>query len=430
MFNGTFYYSGFKRLNAQDATAKINAAALQSGSYMRETPKSYVATNLMGGDIKQYAPEAIFDLSSKLWCSEKNAIFPHVFELELTEAFLIDEFVFDNRCENQVGIGAKEVRIEVAVEASKNPEYKEAGVYSLKEQQVNVFNLDPLEAKLIRISILSNHGNSNYTELAEFKAMGTYKNPDIELIDVDGKWTTNWGEVNFEQSGSSVGGSYVYNNGLIRYGGINRNRVSFKWIEQSRNADGWTLLFMNDEGNRLTGVWCNGDNWSTYGFWIMERKTGQPFITINAAKAVEPNTAESAGSEELTKRDKKMVMEMKSAIERQGKIVLYGINFKTNSAEINPNSYKVLDQIASVMKDEGTMNVRIEGHTDNVGSENYNEKLSLERATATKIYLVSKHHISEDRITVAGMGESMPIADNATEAGKSANRRVEIHRTN
>ena len=412
--------------SAQDVDEAVNAAALQSGSYMRSTPPSYVSTNLMVGDVQNFAPEALFDLSPKMWCSAENARFPHVFELELTEVFVLDELVFDNRCENYAGISTKQVRVEVATDASRTPTYTEVGVFDLEAQELNSFSIDPVEARTIRLSILSNHGNSGYTELAEFKAIGTPRTPDIALIDVDGTWSTNWGDVFFDQSGSSVSGSYEYNDGVIRYGGIERNRVSFKWVERNTNGAGWTLLFMNEDGTRMTGVWCHGDDWSSYGFWIMDRPNGVPFVAASSEDEVDPDTIPS----ELTEKDEAIVREMQATMEAEGRIVLYGINFRTNSADIDPNSHTVLDQIAALMSQDPDMTIRIEGHTDDVGSEDHNRDLSLDRATSTRAYLVDVHGIDEGRMTVAGQGESAPIADNGTEAGRAANRRVEIHRTN
>jgi outer membrane protein OmpA-like peptidoglycan-associated protein len=77
------------------------------------------------------------------------------------------------------------------------------------------------------------------------------------------------------------------------------------------------------------------------------------------------------------------------------------------------------------MNENPTMKIKIEGHTDNAGDDDKNMKLSEDRAAAVKTYLVSKG-VSEDRITSEGFGETMPIADNNTAAGKTKNRRVEL----
>ncbi len=89
------------------------------------------------------------------------------------------------------------------------------------------------------------------------------------------------------------------------------------------------------------------------------------------------------------------------------------------------SSYKGLNDVIQIMKDNPAMSLAIDGHTDNVGSDELNQKLSDNRAAAVKTYLVSKG-IDESRITSAGHGETMPIADNATAAGRQQNRRSEM----
>ena len=77
------------------------------------------------------------------------------------------------------------------------------------------------------------------------------------------------------------------------------------------------------------------------------------------------------------------------------------------------------------MKDNPAISLSIDGHTDNVGSDELNQKLSDNRAAAVKSYLVSKG-IDASRITSSGHGETMPIADNTTAAGRQQNRRSEM----
>lgn len=408
-----------KILIGQYGNEIINAAALQSGSYMYQTPESYRETNLMGGAIKNYTPESLFDLSSKVWCSPENDPYPHTFIIEFNETFVIEKLVFDNRCEDYNGISTKDISIAYSNENPSIDNFNNEVNYTLKAQSINEFNVEPKEARAIKITINSNHGNDKFTELTEFKAYGRHKTPEINLIDINGEWNTNWGSVNFVQNGTSVSGSYEYMNGLIKYGGINRNSISFKWIENKMNRDGWALMFLNESGTRLTGVWCNGENWNDYGFWIMDRDKGTPF-SLKKDKKEEHKIV-------LSENYKSIVKELKNTIEKEGKIVLYGINFETNSAKINPNSNVVLNQLASLMLENENINIKIEGHTDNVGSEESNEALSKERAMATKKFIVDSFNISANRITTDGKGESKPIADNNTEAGRFANRRVEIH---
>ncbi len=108
------------------------------------------------------------------------------------------------------------------------------------------------------------------------------------------------------------------------------------------------------------------------------------------------------------------------------RIVLKGIYFDFNSAVITPTSYPVLDDAAKVLKAKPRMRVEIGGHTDSVGSDAYNQKLSYQRANAVKDYLMRYHTIDAYRLLVVGYGEAMPIADNRTKAGRDLNRRIEF----
>jgi OOP family OmpA-OmpF porin len=84
-----------------------------------------------------------------------------------------------------------------------------------------------------------------------------------------------------------------------------------------------------------------------------------------------------------------------------------------------------LDRVARSLLDWPEVRVEVAGHTDSIGTEEYNEDLSYRRARAVKDYLVSEG-VAADRMDVRGFGESRPIADNASEDGRAKNRRVEL----
>lgn len=108
------------------------------------------------------------------------------------------------------------------------------------------------------------------------------------------------------------------------------------------------------------------------------------------------------------------------------KIVLKGIYFNFNSAVIKPQSYSVLDDAAKVLKAKPKMRIEIGGHTDSIGSDSYNQKLSYQRALAVKNYLMAYHAIDPSRLEVRGYGETQPIGDNRTLLGRDLNRRIEF----
>ena len=109
----------------------------------------------------------------------------------------------------------------------------------------------------------------------------------------------------------------------------------------------------------------------------------------------------------------------------QKKIILRGVNFDFDKANIRPDAVPILREAATILKENSTLKVSVEGHTDAIGSEEYNLKLSLRRANAVKQFLI-KEGIPESRLTTRGLGESQPIASNDTDDGRAQNRRVEL----
>ncbi len=105
--------------------------------------------------------------------------------------------------------------------------------------------------------------------------------------------------------------------------------------------------------------------------------------------------------------------------------VLNNIFFTFGKAELEEASFYELDRLVDVLQSNPTMELEVQGHTDNVGSAEANQKLSLLRADAVKTYFVSKK-IKASRIKSVGFGEEKPKADNATTEGQAINRRVEI----
>ncbi|MDP6437699.1 MAG: OmpA family protein [Gammaproteobacteria bacterium] len=101
------------------------------------------------------------------------------------------------------------------------------------------------------------------------------------------------------------------------------------------------------------------------------------------------------------------------------------ITFGVDEASINTNFYDVLDSVAIVLNEFESTFVEVAGHTDSTGSEQYNLGLSQSRAASVVTYL-GRQQVRTDRMISVGAGESLPVASNATPAGRQQNRRVEI----
>lgn len=101
------------------------------------------------------------------------------------------------------------------------------------------------------------------------------------------------------------------------------------------------------------------------------------------------------------------------------------VTFAFDKADIQPQFQPVLDNVASTLQQYNQTVIEVAGHTDSVGSDQYNQQLSQRRAEAVANYLGSRG-IMRDRMITVGAGETRPIATNDTEEGRAANRRVEI----
>lgn len=101
------------------------------------------------------------------------------------------------------------------------------------------------------------------------------------------------------------------------------------------------------------------------------------------------------------------------------------ITFDSGSANINTGFYSVLDSVVLVLKEFNKTMVNVTGHTDNTGSDQFNQILSEQRASSVAQYLMSRQ-LSAQRFSIRGASKNQPIADNSTASGRATNRRVEI----
>jgi outer membrane protein OmpA-like peptidoglycan-associated protein len=101
------------------------------------------------------------------------------------------------------------------------------------------------------------------------------------------------------------------------------------------------------------------------------------------------------------------------------------VTFATNSSDLSPAFFNVLGSVGKVLNKYDQTVVEVAGHTDSSGSDAYNQSLSERRAQSVAEYLKGQQ-INSERLITIGLGETMPVASNSTDAGKQANRRVEI----
>jgi outer membrane protein OmpA-like peptidoglycan-associated protein len=115
-----------------------------------------------------------------------------------------------------------------------------------------------------------------------------------------------------------------------------------------------------------------------------------------------------------------------AALKKDCHVALYGVNFDFAKASLRPDSEPVLARAAAALQADASL-VEVQGHTDNVGGDDYNLKLSQARAETVKAWL-STHGVAPTRLTARGYGRSHPVAENDSPEGRARNRRVELAR--
>ena len=118
--------------------------------------------------------------------------------------------------------------------------------------------------------------------------------------------------------------------------------------------------------------------------------------------------------------------ELAAALNATGSVALHNILFDTGKATLQAASAAALAPVGDLLKKDLTLKLEIQGHTDNTGTPAANLKLSQDRAAAVKAYLVQTFGIDAARLTTAGLGDTKPVGDNKTDAGRAQNRRVEL----
>ena len=180
----------------------------------------------------------------------------------------------------------------------------------------------------------------------------------------------------------------------------------FRNFQTALKTAGFTVEYA-DSPNRIT---ARKDN-----TWIMLEFPGDHYYqTIVVTKEMQQEVTADASN-------------FADAINKTGRVAVYGINFDTGKATIRPDSENVLNEINKLLAQNPAWKLRVEGHTDNTGAAAGNQALSVDRARAVVAWLTA-HGVAASRLSAAGYGQDKPVADNGTEDGRAKNRRVELVR--
>jgi outer membrane protein OmpA-like peptidoglycan-associated protein len=177
----------------------------------------------------------------------------------------------------------------------------------------------------------------------------------------------------------------------------------------------------DDDCTSLPGPTCAEGILTTFAGRCVDQ--GCEYDPVETSCGEEQECGLDAGQPACVEKPDLVEVDEKSAQIQIMEIVL----FEVDSARIDARSYKLLNQVASVLYNNSHLNkVRIEGHTDNSGSRDYNLELSQERAASVRAYLIAQG-VEAERLSAEGLGPDQPRETNKTAKGRAANRRVEFH---
>ncbi len=380
---------------------QVNLLSIQEGTFPVVEPESY------GG----WPVVALLDDSPETgWACPEGKIADNVFVFEMAAEATIERFEFDAKGVDEEGAGAKEVVVEVST-TSKSDGFTpvlQATLAAGRDRQA--FDAaKPVPARWVRLTIRTNHGNEGWTELFGFRGYGERPATGALAEGISGTYATDYNDFHVRQQGTALVGCYEYDFGVLD-GAIEGRVMKITWREREDGSErGPAVMVFSPDGKSFRGFWWHAGNEARLpnGEWNGTK--------TSAAIGTCPHWAGSV-SGELTK-----------TLSSTGRARVYGILFDLDSATIRPASKPVLDEVAASLESQPDWRLTIEGHTDSTGSAEHNRVLSQQRADAVKAFLVAAG-IDAARLQTAGFGASQPVADNATELGRSQNRRVELVR--
>lgn len=230
-------------------------------------------------------------------------------------------------------------------------------------------------------------------------------------VDLNGDWNTGWqfGTLHLVQRGAALEGCFDAEGGKVR-GTVDGNVAVLDWSTDRGTGIAAMRFLEPGKAAGVTRYRTDGDNWSGAASFQAEH-TG-PTTVCPAPTPAPTGTAEAPSA-------------LEAELEQDRRVVLEGILFDTASDRLRPASTVVLDELVRSLRNHPAWSVTLEGHTDDLGSDGYNQGLSERRAAAVVRYL-TEHGVPAARLASKGFGESRPTADNTMALGRARNRRVEL----
>ena len=252
---------------------------------------------------------------------------------------------------------------------------------------------EPFEGRIVRISYRVPGGPSR-------SSLEVFRNY-VEALQSAG-WEVRWKASGKEETGEDF--STVYEN-------LSGNNQLFSYSGGKGNA-----LVARQPQTKITAVlFVTSFEMGALGNDV-EVNAGDVIVQLDV---LEPRAMEQ---QMVTLQSSEMVQSLSST----GRVAIYGIQFDSNKVEIKPESDPTLEQIAKLLGEKPGLKILVAGHTDNVGTFDFNRDLSQRRAASVVAALTGKYHVGADRLLPFGVSSAAPVASNESEPGRAKNRRVEL----
>jgi OOP family OmpA-OmpF porin len=380
--------------DAQD----INLSAFANGALLESASSEY-------GDSWQ-ARWLTDENPLKGWSSEKGATGPFALVFSLPESSEVGAVEFDTAATDSPERAAKDIDVFVSATSAS------AGFTLLTSVALKAgldrqhFDLaKPASARWLKLVVKSNHGDAEFSELMEFRALGKALTQTAAPAMLSGTYENGtYGNFHLAQDGAQLSGCYEHNGGLIQ-GGLESHLMRLDWHEA--NGKGAALMVLKRDGKSFEGWWAEDGSTDWSATWNLKKTSDN----VGAC----PNWNPKAASANI----------VATQLAAEGHVRLYGINFDVDSDRLRADAKPAVDELLGALQANPTWHIGIEGHTDSTSNAAHNLELSQRRAASVKAALVAAG-IATDRMTTAGLGQTKPVASNDTAMGRAQNRRVEV----
>lgn len=370
-----------------------NLLSMAEGAVVLSAPQydggKWAAFNLFDGDAKTG------------WSSPTGSAKGSEIVIELPRRHRLSKLSLDasyTQESSYPGISARNVELWVSTKSPKEGWRKVSATEIPRAGKAEVMLPGDAIAEWVKLVVVDNWGNAQFSELMEVEAHGTPDGPPPTRETITGAYATNYGPMHLSANGGLVTGCYYSGAGRIT-GSTDGRVLQLEWRQDGGKRSGAVLMVLARGGQALNGMWY--ENGALQGTWSGQRDAS---LKNNCGPAASSLAADIAAT---------------------GRAIAYGIRFATDSDKLTPESEPVLKEVADLMTKTKALKLSVQGHTDATNTDTYNMDLSQRRARAVVAWLV-KSGIAADRLVAEGFGKTRPVADNATPQGRALNRRVEL----